>query len=128
MYGGKYRAGITALVPDRRKTSQCNNRWKKASDPIINRASGRTGTWARAEDITLMNVVQTHGDKNWAAIAVLVPGRTISSCYNRWHYASDVRVAARTGTWAEDEDITLRNAVQTHGGKIWAVIAGMVPS
>jgi hypothetical protein len=30
--------------------------------------------------------------------------------------------AGRTGKWAEDEDIKLKNAVQMHGGKNWIEI------
>jgi hypothetical protein len=33
----------------------------------------------------------------------------------------------RTGTWTEDEDIKLKDAVQMHGGKNWIAIAALVP-
>jgi hypothetical protein len=33
----------------------------------------------------------------------------------------------RTGTWTEDEDLKLEDAVQTHGGKNWKKIAALVP-
>jgi hypothetical protein len=45
-------------------------------DPSIGGASGRTGKWTAVEDSKLKNAVQTHGGKNWCAIAALVPGRT----------------------------------------------------
>jgi hypothetical protein len=38
--------------------------------------AGRTGKWAEDEYIGLKDAVQTHGDKDWAAITALVPGRT----------------------------------------------------
>jgi hypothetical protein len=31
------------------------------------------------------------------------------------------------GTWKEDENIKLKGAVQTHGGKNWVAIAALVP-
>jgi hypothetical protein len=32
----------------------------------------------------------------------------------------------RTGKWAEDEDIKLKDAVQIHGGKEWIAITALV--
>jgi hypothetical protein len=51
--------------------------------------------------------VQTHGAKDWPAIAALVPGRTQTQCRQRWHRRLDPRIDeanGRTGKWAEDED------------------------
>jgi hypothetical protein len=128
-HGGKDWAAIAAMVPGRTKI-QCRNRWYDALDPIIGRANGRTGKWAEDEDSKLKDAVQTHGGKDWAAIAALVPGRTKIQCRNRWYDALDPsndRVSGRTGKWAEDEDSKLKDAVKTHGGKDWAAIAALVP-
>jgi hypothetical protein len=120
---------ISALVPGRTNT-QCSTRWTDVLDPINGRASGRKGRWEEDEDIKLKDGVQTHGSKNWGVIAALVPGRTNTQCYNRWHYALypsiDGATDRRTGTWTEDEDIKLKDAVHTHGGKNWAAIATLV--
>jgi hypothetical protein len=35
--------------------------------------------------------------------------------------------AGRTGKWSGDEDIKLKAAVRTHGGKNWDSIAALVP-
>jgi myb proto-oncogene protein len=120
---------ITTLVPGRTRR-QCQNRWHHVLDPSIGRASGRRCKWTTVEDGKLKDAVQTHGGKDWAAISALVPGRTIDQCYNRWHDALDPRIDrrnGRTGQWAEDEDIKLKNAVQTHAGKNWGAIAALVP-
>jgi hypothetical protein len=86
------------------------------------RASG-----APEEDAKLTNVV-TNGSKkelgkecrtDWAAATVLVPGQTLHSSID-W-------ATGRTGTWAEDEDIKLKNAVQTYGGNNWAAVAALIP-
>jgi hypothetical protein len=92
----------------------------------------RTGKWAADEDSKLKDAVKTHGCKNWGAIAALVPGRTKSQCWNRWHYCLDpsidrASVRKGKGKWAEDEDSKLKDAVQTHGGEDWGAIATLVP-
>jgi hypothetical protein len=82
------------------------------------------------EDIKLKDAVQTHGGKKWDAIAALVPGRTRTQSRSRWVDVLDPnidRTIGRTGTWSEDEDIKLNDAVQTHGGKNGGDIAAVVP-
>jgi hypothetical protein len=58
-------------------------------DPSINRVTIRTGKWTADEDMKLKGGVQTHGGKNWGAIAALVPVRTIIQCHTRWHDVLD---------------------------------------
>jgi hypothetical protein len=75
--------------------------------PNIDQVTGRTGKWGEDEEIKLKDAVQTmavqtHGGKNWDAIAALVPGRTKNQCRNRWHNI-------------------------THGNKSWGEIAPLVP-
>jgi hypothetical protein len=89
-----------------------------------------TGEWAEDEDSKLKDAVQTHGDKKWDAIAKLVPSRTSSQCRCRWQRAFNPNIErsnGRTGKWAEDEDIKLKDAVQMHGGQDWPAIAALVP-
>jgi hypothetical protein len=54
--------------------------------------------------------------KGLAAVAALVPSRNIT------------RTAGRVGKWTEGEDIKLKDAVRTHGGKNWGKIAALVLS
>jgi hypothetical protein len=127
--GGKNWDAIAALVPGRTKM-QCRARWKEVLDPSIDRADGRTGKWSAEEEIKLKDAVRTHGGKNWAAIAALVPGRTKIQCWRRWRDFVDPSIdptTAHTGKWTADEDIKLRNSVQMHGGKNWETIAMLVP-
>jgi hypothetical protein len=128
-HGGKDWALIAALVPGRPK-SQCRNRWNDFLHLKINPASGRAGKWGEDEDIKLKDAVQMYSGKNWGAIAALVPGRTKNQCHNRWRHFLDPSIDGangRTGKWSEDEDIKLKDAVQTHGGKYWGAIAALVP-
>jgi hypothetical protein len=129
MCGDKDWGAINARVPGRTR-GQCRDRWRKVVDPSIALTAGSTGKWTAVEDVKLKDAVQTHGSKNWEAIAALVPGRTKMQCYDRWKDTLDPkidRVNARTGKWAEDEDIKLKDAVETHGGKNWDKIAALVP-
>jgi hypothetical protein len=64
---------------------QCRNRWwYDVLASSIGRSTGRTGKWREDEDIKLKSAIQAHGDKHWAAIAALVPGRTQKQCSDRW--------------------------------------------
>jgi hypothetical protein len=115
---------ISALVPSRTK-NQCSSKWYNALDRHI-----ITGKWTLDEDNKLKDAVQMHDGKDWDAIAHLVSVRTRIQCFNRWHDILDSgidRANKRTGRWAEDEDIKLKDAVQMHGGKNWGAIATLVP-
>jgi hypothetical protein len=63
-------------------------------------------------------------------LSALVLGRTRSQCSSRWHDILDPSINGangRTGTWSEDEDSKLKDAVQRHGGKAWVTISALVP-
>jgi hypothetical protein len=128
-HGDKNWGAITALLPGRTK-NQCYYRWHYVLHPNIDRGSGCKGKWTAVEDSKLKDAVKTHGAKKWGLIAALVPGRTKKQCCNRWHDAlnpSIGRANGRTGKWTEDEDMKLKDAAQTHGGKNWVAIAALVP-
>jgi hypothetical protein len=83
-HGDKNWGEIAALVPGRAE-SQCYNRWRYVLNPSIDRTPpGHTGEWTADEVIKLKDAVQTHGSRNWAAIAALIPGRVEKQCQSRW--------------------------------------------
>jgi myb proto-oncogene protein len=128
-YGDKDWGALSALVPGR-TNKQCSSRWHGGLDPNVGRASGRKGTWKPDEDAKLRSAVQTHGDKGWAEISALLPGRTKQQCNQRWHYAlkpSIALTAGRKGKWTAVEDSKLKDAIQTHGDKDWVALAALVP-
>ncbi len=84
-HGRKDWAAISALVPGRTK-NQCNQRWHDVLDPSIGRGSRSTGKWSALEDSKLQDAVQSHGNKDWVAISLLVSGRTKKQCWGRWQY------------------------------------------
>jgi myb proto-oncogene protein len=127
-HGRKNWKTIAALVPGRTR-DQCGGRWKDILDRSIGRDSGRLSNWTAVEDCKLRDALQTHGGKNWAAIAALIPGRSEVQCRKRWHKALNPSIAltaGRGGKWTADEDIKLKDAVQTHGGKNWAAFSALV--
>jgi hypothetical protein len=131
-WGKEYKTdwpAISELIPGRTK-KQCWQRWHDVLDPNIGRANGRKGKWTAVEDRKLKAAVQTHGDKDWDTISALVPGRMRRQCWQRWYDVLNPSIAltaGRTGTWEEDEDIKLKDAVQTQGDKDWAAISALVP-
>jgi alkylhydroperoxidase/carboxymuconolactone decarboxylase family protein YurZ len=129
IHGGKDWVAVAALVPGRTH-KQCYKRWNDQLDPWIKRAHGRTGTWTADEAKKLKDAVLSHGSREWAAIAALVPGRTKIQCQSKWRDdlgSSIDPMTARAGTWTEDEDSKLKDAVQEHGSKNWDAIAALVP-
>jgi hypothetical protein len=131
-WGKEYKTNwdaVAVLVPSRTK-SQCRERWHRVLDSNVDPTTARAGKWTADEDSKLKDAVQTHSGKNWGAIAALVPGRTKVQCRDRWHQVLDPNIDGaneRTGKWTEKEDIKLKNAVQTYGGKNWGAIAALVP-
>jgi hypothetical protein len=97
-----------------------------------------THCWTTEEDAKLPSAVATTRKKkwdteyrtDWPAVAALVPGRTKVQCWSRCRDGMDPnidRATERTGSWAAVEDIKLKDAVRTHGGKNWGAIAALVP-
>jgi hypothetical protein len=119
---------IATLVQGRTKR-QCRDRWNNSLKHSIEGATGCFGLWTDEEDSKLRESVQMHNGKNWAAITALVPGRTKIQCRNRWHVSLKHSVdgaTRRTGKWTEEEDINLKDLVDTYGDNNWDVIAALV--
>jgi hypothetical protein len=122
---------VAALLIGRSK-AQCRNRWHNALKPANARATIQKGAWSADEDGMLQEALQLCNDKDWVAIAALVPGRTRIQCFNRWSYSLrdgivNGGVAERKGAWTADEDGMLQEAVQLNDGKNWVAIAALVP-
>jgi hypothetical protein len=138
---------VAAMVPDRMNI-QFHQRWITSLDPNgINRGkwtvkedtklmkqgvdetTARVGKWTTDEDSKPKDTAAKHNGKNWFATAALVPGRTHTQYWKRWHnvlYSKSDETTARAGEWTADEDSTLEDAVKNHNGKKWAGIATLV--
>jgi hypothetical protein len=81
------------------------------NDPNLNRtftvrrkAAKRSESWYLEEppqsedEVTkLKDAVQRHGDKDWTAVAALVPGRPKKKCYAKWKNIHEVKIHKATG-------------------------------
>jgi hypothetical protein len=86
IWGKEYKIdwiAVAALVPGRTQ-GQCQSRWRYALDPSIDQMNGSEGKWIADEVKKLKDAVEKHGVNNWAAIVLLVPGRTQKQCNSRW--------------------------------------------
>jgi hypothetical protein len=73
---------IAQHVPGRTDV-KCRERWVNVLDPGVLRTA-----FSADEDEVLRRAVQEVGEGRWAAIAVLLPGRTDNQCRRRWRYLS----------------------------------------
>jgi hypothetical protein len=125
-------ARVAAMVPGRTNV-QCCARWRKFLGPNMYLAAGvRTaGKWTAAEDAKLIEGVRELGERNWVAVAALVPGRTHVQCYSRWYKylgpSLDPTTACNTGPWKSEEDAMLIAAVTKIGKKDWVKVAAIIP-
>jgi hypothetical protein len=92
------------------------------SKGYVNGSHGRMGPLSSA---SLTTTVETpkQGTLSWHRVASHLPGRNNKDCRKRWHYA--IANTIRKGTWTEEEDDRLREAVKLYGGR-WSRIAEVV--
>ena len=81
--------------------------------------------WSTEEDNLLLNLMSISQPKNWAEVALLVPGRTAKQCRERWSLNLDPNI--NRGTWTQEEDELL---IKLHDklGNRWAKIKGHLSS
>jgi myb proto-oncogene protein len=105
-----------------RTDALCRSRWVKSLDPDINRDE-----WTVEEDAKLTNAVKEHGGSNWAAVAVMVPGRMDKQYRSRWAKTVDPTIEHAGGKWSVEEDAKLTDAVKEHSGSNLIRVAALVP-
>jgi hypothetical protein len=111
---------VATLVPGR-TNMQCRQHWVHTLDRTN---TGKEGKWTPAEDAKLTKAVKKYG-KDWVAVATLVPGRTNLQCLRRWVGPLNLS-NGKKGTWTQEEDAKLTDAVKKHG-KDWVAVAKLVP-
>ncbi|KAF4504956.1 hypothetical protein G6O67_006961 [Ophiocordyceps sinensis] len=83
--------------------------------------------WTELEDTILLGeaVKQAPGGmvKDWHQIAARLPGRSNKDCRKRW--VNTVCGGLNKGSWSQDEDRRLLEALRTHGPK-WVLVAERV--
>jgi hypothetical protein len=118
---GRDWVSVAALVPGR-TNSQCRERWIHALHPGIDSAKGR---WTAKEEAMLIDAVKKY-DKDWVAVAALVPGRTNSQCLQKWVKCVGPGIDRLLGKWTAEEDAKLTDAVKKYD-KDWVSVAALVP-
>jgi hypothetical protein len=96
--------------------------------PSARTSRGHRWSWKPEEDAKLteaVNTVKDFGSNYWVRVAVLVPGRTNVQCRTRWVESLDPGI--NRGSWTEEEDETLTEAVTEHGTNSWVVVAALFP-
>jgi myb proto-oncogene protein len=83
-----------------------------------------TKRWTKNQDAALRESVRIHGEKNWKAIAELVPGRNHAQCLQRWRKV--LKPGLVKGHWSFEEDQVLEFLV-TQGCHNWGQIAERIP-
>jgi hypothetical protein len=78
-YGINNWATICRFVGNGRTRSQCSQRWQRGLDPKLSKDQ-----WTYAEDVCLLRLVQTCGDKSWTQIAGKMGNRSDVQCRYRY--------------------------------------------
>ncbi|OQR92201.1 myb-like DNA-binding protein [Thraustotheca clavata] len=68
-----------------------------------------TGPWTLDQDEELRKAMEIYRDRNWKAVAELVPGRDDAQCLQRWQKV--LRPGLVKGHWSHKEDSLLRDLV-----------------
>ncbi|XP_056275052.1 snRNA-activating protein complex subunit 4 [Pseudoliparis swirei] len=103
-----------------RDPSQLIYRWNQVLDPSL-----KKGFWTKEEDQLLLHAVSRFGEKDWWKIRFEVPGRSDTSCRDR--YYDCLKAETKRGVFDQQEKQLLLLLVQKHGVGHWAKIAAEIP-
>ena len=90
LLAGIYRFGadnwttISLYIGNGRTRAQCCQRWTRGLNPRISK-----NLWSYEEDLKLVQLVNTYGDKSWTKIASMMGNRSDVQC--RYHYHQVMR-------------------------------------
>lgn len=107
-------SALSKFFPNK-TASQLAGRWDKVLNPKLVK-----GSWTAQEDRVITDYVQAHGDKDWAKLALLLPGRTGKQCRERFKNHLDTSVNRQP--WSDDED-NLLIELHTKFGNAWTKLA-----
>ncbi|KAF9396680.1 Myb-like DNA-binding domain protein [Mortierella sp. AD011] len=102
-----------------RSPAQCIHHWTKSLNPVI-----RRGRWLEEEDGALRAAIEVYGTTRWVKIQQHILGRTDVQCRER--YMNVLSPDVKSGPWTVAESEKLKELVETHGDKKWALIASLM--
>ncbi|XP_078163023.1 myb domain protein 4r1 isoform X2 [Carex rostrata] len=112
---------IAVELGTNRTPFQCLVRYQRSLNPLIlNRE------WTKEEDMQLLAMVETFGEKNWQLVAAQLEGRAANQCATRWRQTLNPK-RTTVGRWSLEEDKRLKAAVMIFGNKCWKKICHFVP-
>lgn len=106
---------VLATYFPNKTAAQLAGRWEKVIDPSLIK-----GSWTREEDEEIVKYVQTHGDKDWAKLALILKGRTGKQCRER--YKNHLDQSVKHTQWTQEEDDLLIELHEKYGNK-WTKIS-----
>jgi len=80
--------------------------------------------WTSAEDDLLVQMVERYGARRWSLIASYFDARAGKQCRERW--VQHLQPSVIKGSWTEEEDRVIMQAVKTMGTK-WNMIMKLLP-
>lgn len=114
-------ATIAKNLKTNRTAFQCLQRYQQFLNADMINSYNR---WSEQEDNALRDAVGKFG-YNWAAVSAnLGTNRSSQQCLHRWRYS--LAPGSKKGRWSEEENDSLRRAVQICGVGNWSRIATMV--
>uniref|UniRef100_M4B9L5 Uncharacterized protein n=1 Tax=Hyaloperonospora arabidopsidis (strain Emoy2) TaxID=559515 RepID=M4B9L5_HYAAE len=112
--------GSSVAAGDNENSESCNSN----AEAVEDLDAPTTKRWTKSQDTALRESVRIHGEKNWKAIAELVPGRNHAQCLQRWRKV--LKPGLVKGHWSFEEDQVLEYLV-TQGCNNWGQIAERIP-
>ena len=110
-----YSWSVLASYFPNKTAPQLAGRWEKVINPQLVK-----GSWTREEDEQIIRYVQTHGDKDWAKLALILKGRTGKQCRERFKNHLDTSV--KHTSWTPEEDNMLIDLHNKYGNA-WTKIS-----
>ena len=110
-------SAIAKHFPDK-TPAQIAGRWEKVLNPKLIK-----GSWTPEEDETILKFVQTHSDKEWSKLALILTGRTGKQCRERFRNHLDPSI--NRDPWTPEEDQML---IDLHAkfGNAWTTISAYI--
>ena len=118
----------TKAVARKAEAEAANDAQERAQKRAQNTSRGALhvpkSAWSVEEDETLRRHVGAVGAKQWAEVALQLPGRSEGKCRQRWlyHLAADVDKSK----WQAEEDQLIMAEVRKHGTK-WTTFVHLLP-
>lgn len=100
------------------------HRQTKPAKGLKLRKYARKQPWTQREDVTLAELVKTHGVKRWSIISSIITNRSAKQCRERWKHQLDPNI--NTASWTHDDEwmLYLHHAVI---GNKWTYLINFFP-